>query len=199
MPRQVDHAARRRELAEALWTVVRREGIHQVSVRSVAAAAGTSPSALRHYFATQDELLGFAMREMVERVRARLLPELPTLHGRDGALRILEELLPLDPERRDEVDVYLAFLNRSHADPALRAIRDDAEAQSRAAVRRAVTLLAEAGELGAGRAVEAEADRLYPLVDGLALHGSLWPERYPPAHLRSVLRAHLDQLTPAPD
>jgi AcrR family transcriptional regulator len=199
VPRQVDHAARRRELAEALWTVVRREGIHQVSVRSVAAAAGTSPSALRHYFATQDELLGFAMREMVERVRARLLPELPTLHGRDGALRILEELLPLDPERRDEVDVYLAFLNRSHADPALRAIRDDAEAQSRAAVRRAVTLLAEAGELGAGRAVEAEADRLYPLVDGLALHGSLWPERYPPAHLRSVLRAHLDQLTPAPD
>jgi AcrR family transcriptional regulator len=194
VPRQVDHAVRRRQLAEALWRVVRRDGIHQVSVRTVAAEAGTSPSALRHYFATQDELLGFALTAMIERVRDRVLPGLPGLRGRDGALRVLEELLPLDPRRRDEVAVYLAFLNRGGRDPRLRALRDDADVQSRAAVERAVEVLAEAGELGAGRDVATETDRLYPLLDGLTLHGALWPGAYPPGHLRAVLRAHLDEL-----
>lgn len=194
MPRVVDHAVRRQDLAAALWRVVRDDGIHQVSVRSVATAAGTSPSALRHYFATQDELLGFALQTMLGRVRQRLDPVLPGLRGRDGALRLLEELLPMDAERRDELAVYIAFLGRSHADSRLRAIRDDAEAQSRSAVRYAVGLVADAGLLGPGRDAGAETDRLYPLVDGLALHGALWPDRYPPAHLRAVLRRHLDEV-----
>lgn len=195
MPRVVDHAVRRQNLAAALWRVVRDDGIHQVSVRTVATAAGTSPSALRHYFATQDELLGFALETMIGRVRRRLEPVLPTLRGRDGALRLLEELLPMDAERRDELAVYIAFLGRAHADPRLTAIRDDAEGQSRSAVRYAVGLLDDAGLLAAGRDVDAETDRLYPMVDGLALHGALWPDRYPPAHLRTVLRHHLEEMT----
>lgn len=38
------------------------------------------------------------------------------------------------------------------------------------------------------------ADRTYHLVDGLALHATLWPLRYPPEHIRAVLAAHLDSL-----
>jgi AcrR family transcriptional regulator len=71
VPRLVDHAARRQEIAEALWRVVRRDGVHEVSVRTVADEAGTSPGALRHYFASQDELLGFALRAVVDRAAAR--------------------------------------------------------------------------------------------------------------------------------
>lgn len=199
MPRQVDHAVRRQDIAAALWRVVRRDGIQHVSVRTVAAEAGTSPSALRHYFASQDELLGFALQAMMRRVQDRIEPALPALRGRDGACRILAELLPLDPERRDEMEVYFAFLGRAHTDPRLTAIRDEAEAASRTAVRYAVDLLADAGRLGAGRDPGAETDRLYPLVDGLAVHGTLWPAAYPAEHLRKVLYAHLDEIAaPAP-
>ena len=194
MPRIVDHAARRAQLAEALWQVVRTQGIHHVSVRSVAAQAGTSPSALRHYFATQEELLGFALQSVVDRVSARLLPLLPQLRGRSGAVHVLEQLLPLDVDRRNEVEVYLAFNIRAHRDPALRTIRDEAEAASRLAVRHALKLLAADDALGAGQDPEVLTDQTYPLVDGLALHGTLWPDRYPPAHLRRALRDHLQQL-----
>nr|WP_231134872.1 TetR family transcriptional regulator C-terminal domain-containing protein [Motilibacter deserti] len=180
-----------------MWRVVRRDGITATSVRGVAAEAGTSPSALRHYFTTQDELLGFALRTLIERVASRLAPELPGLEGRDGALRILGEVLPMDEERRAEVEVYLAFVARSTTDPALRAVRDDVDEATRAAVAYALQLLERAGELGAGRSAAAEADRTYPLVDGLAVHGTLWPERYPPAHLRRVLEHHLDELSTA--
>lgn len=187
----MDHVTRRQDLVEALWRVLRRDGIAAVSVRRVAAEAGTSPSALRHYFATQDELLGFALQAVVDRVADRVAPLLPSLHGRTGARTILHQLLPLDPDRRNEVEVYLAFVTRAALDPTLRGIRDRAETATRAAVRHALQLLADAGDLRDGRSVDAETDRTYPLVDGLALHSILWPDRYPPAHVREVLDGHL--------
>ncbi|MFD2093271.1 TetR/AcrR family transcriptional regulator [Blastococcus deserti] len=194
MPRDVDHAARRRALAEALWRVVRREGIHRISVRTVAAEAGTSPGALRHYFTTQDDLAAFALQAVVDRVRARLTERLPALQGRDAAVYLLEQLLPLDDERRDETAVYLGFLGRPHGEDRLREIRGMAESSSREAVTVALRMLAEAGCLHPGRDVEAEVDRLYAMVDGLALHGTLWPERFPAEHLRGVLHSHLRSL-----
>jgi AcrR family transcriptional regulator len=189
VPRIVDHALRRQELAEALWRVVRRDGVHEVSVRTVADEAGTSPGALRHYFATQDELLGFALRAVVDRAATRFERLSATLTGASLGVRMLEELLPLDAERTEEVQVYLALVARSAADPALRRVRDEAEALVAAAVDEAVRLV-----LGDGPERPAAGPSTYHLVDGLALHGATWPERYPPAHLREVLHAHLTVL-----
>ena len=58
----------------------------------------------------------------------------------------------------------------------------------------AVGLLADAGEVGAGRDQGAEAERLYALLDGLAMHGSLMPDRYPAVWLRELLDRHLADL-----
>lgn len=149
---------------------------------------------MRHYFATQDELLGFGLQSVVARVEARLLPLLPSLAGRRGAAVILEQFLPLDEDRQAETEVYLAFIGRAQADPVLRRIRDEADSQARRAIRHAVSLLADDGGLGEGRDPGAEADRLYALLDGLAMHGALMSDRYPPGQLRQVLRAHLDEL-----
>ena len=193
MPRQVDHDARRRTLVEALWRVVRRDGIGEVSVRTVAAEAGTSAGALRHYFATQDELLAFALTSVVERVTGRIGP-VEGLRGRDAAVAVLEQYLPLDDDRRVETAVYLAFIGRAPGDPAVQRIRGETDELSLRGVRLAVDLLADAGELGAGRDAGDEAERLYALLDGLAMHGSLMPQRYPPQRLRDLLAAHLTEL-----
>ncbi|MPR00043.1 TetR family transcriptional regulator [Modestobacter sp. I12A-02628] len=198
MPRTVDREARRRELAEALWRVVRREGIDGISVRSVAAEAGTSAGALRHWFATQDELAAFSLRAVVDRVGERLAVSLPGLAGVEAALFLLEQMLPLDEQRRAETEVYLAFLGRPHAEGPLREIRGVAEAASRQAVAAAVRLLAGDGGLHPDRDPASAVDLLYPLVDGLALHSTLWPDRYPAEHVRAVLRAHVHALAGPP-
>jgi Uncharacterized protein conserved in bacteria len=59
VPKVVDPAERRRELAEAVWRVIRRDGLEQASVRNVAREADLSMGSLRHYFATQSELMAF--------------------------------------------------------------------------------------------------------------------------------------------
>ena len=176
MPKLVDHAQRREELAAALWRLVMREGIDAASVRRVADEAGWSAGALRHYFESRSELLAFAMELVMRRVAQRV-GEL----GPDPAPRaLLHQALPLDPERRAEMQVWLAFTMQALVDPALRDLRDRAHAELRGLCRRAVE------PRGA-----AAAERLHALVDGLALHAVLAPSVTTPQRQVELLDAHL--------
>lgn len=185
MPKLVDHGARREALAAALWRVVTRDGVEAASVRRVAAEAGWSTGSLRHYFDSQPALLAFAMELVIERVTRRVQaiagPETP----RELAERALQEVLPLDAERRAEMQVWLAFTTRSFVDPELRALRDRAHVGVR-------ELCASAAQLiGAG---PADAERLHALIDGLAMHAVLDPATTTPARQRELLAAELDAM-----
>jgi hypothetical protein len=72
---------------------------------------------LRHYFATQSELLCFAMQLVGDRARARIAALEPTADARHAAERLLHELVPLDDERRAEAEVWLAFTGQALVDP----------------------------------------------------------------------------------
>ena len=193
MPKIVDHEQRRRELAEAVWRVIRRGGVDGASVRSVAQEAGWSAGALRHYFRTQSELLDFAIELAAERIRERVgaleLAEDP----RRAVEQLLFELLPLDDERRAENEVWLAFTARALIDPRLRVRYAEVDDELHAASLRAVQMLG----FPPGRTRVVEAERLHTLLDGLALHGAMRPERLPPRRITAVLRRHLDDLAGA--
>jgi AcrR family transcriptional regulator len=194
MPKLVDHVVRRRELVDATWRVVHRGGVERATVREVAAEAGYSPGSLRYYFPAQAELIGFAMEVVADRVRERIESLEP---GDDLAVavqRLLEQVLPLDDERRTEMEVWLAFSARAQSDPALRAQRDATYDAFRSFVRQCVDGLAEAGLVRPELPRDLEATRLHALVDGLALHGITNPETMTPRRMRKVLRAHLATL-----
>jgi AcrR family transcriptional regulator len=122
MPKLVDPDQRRSELAQAVWTVIRRDGLQRASVRNVAREAGLSMGSLRHYFASQSELLCFAMQLVGDRARARVAALEPGADPRRRAEQLLAELVPLDDERRAESEVWLAFTGHALVDPAQRAI-----------------------------------------------------------------------------
>jgi AcrR family transcriptional regulator len=194
MPKIVDHERRRRELAEAVWRVIRREGIEAASIRAVAEESGWSAGALRHYFTSSAELLAFAMGLVTDRVSARVgalaADQAGAAEPRPVAERLLREILPLDDERRAEAEVWLAFSARALVDPGLRALRDNGDAALHELCADVVGALAGGGD------VELEADRLHALVDGLALHALLEPARMPPARMLRALARHLDSLAP---
>jgi AcrR family transcriptional regulator len=190
VPKIVDHEQRRRELAEAVWRVIRRTGVEGASVRTVAQEAGWSAGALRHYFRTQSELLDFAIELAAERIRQRIGALELADDPRRAVEQLLSELLPLDDERRAENEVWLAFTARALIDPQLRVRHAEIDDALRAASLRAVEMLG----LPAGREGGLEAERLHALLDGLALHGAMRPERLPPRRIVAVLRRHLDEL-----
>jgi AcrR family transcriptional regulator len=196
MPKLVDHEERRRELGEAVWRVIRRDGVDAASVRNVADEAGWSAGALRHYFNSQSELLAFAMQLVVDRVEDRVAALDRRAEPRRGVEQRLHELLPIDDERRAENEVWLAFTGRALVDPQLRARHEEVDEALRMACARALEELGNAGRLRPGLDTELEAERLHGLLDGLALHTAMRPERISSQRIRSVVARHLDSLEP---
>jgi AcrR family transcriptional regulator len=175
MPKIVNHEERREQIAEAMWRVILEKGMEGATVRNIAGEAGLSTGALRHYFKDQDELLVYAMRLVNERVEKRamviLQEELPP---KEKVIRVLLEIVPVDDERRAEMDVWFTF--QAHVRH-----RKDLEGAPGHALGEAVTklfaYLSHEGVLREDLDIELEAERLYSIVDGLALHAFLEPER----------------------
>jgi AcrR family transcriptional regulator len=197
MPKIVDHAVRREEIAEALWRVVRRDGIRAASVRTVAAEAGWSAGAVRYYFPDQDGLLSFAMDLVSRRVTERVSAIEPKGSAIAIALRYLEETLPLDAERRAEFDVWMAFMAQAQAETGAGSLHEHVDTVHDGLRRLCESLLnslAEDGALMAGLDLRREAERLHALIDGLALHAAIQPERSTATRIRQILRHHLETL-----
>jgi AcrR family transcriptional regulator len=154
MPKLIDHDAREIEVAEAAWRVLLRDGITKISVRNVAAEAGLATGSLRRSFPTQDSLL-------IE----------PGPTPRATAEACLMQLLPLDADRRVEMEVYHAMGSLALSSAALRPAYDQILADTRAACRVFLERLMRAGDLDAAVLdLERESAALHALVDGLALH-----------------------------
>jgi AcrR family transcriptional regulator len=206
MPKIVDHEQRRRELAEALWRVADSRGIDAISLRTVAAEAGWSTGSLRHYFATREELLEFALESSSEWVRQRiqnlacsLSSDLPMI---ERFATLIDELLPLDRRRRTEFLIWQAFGQQSHDAPAL---ARRLWAAQRDLYRTMLTAWGDRpppespGEPGDAWA-ETWAEYLHVVVDGLAAQMIGAPTEMPPERARALLRRFLTDIPvpPAP-
>jgi len=199
VPKIVDHDARRETIAAALWRVIVRVGMEGASVRAVAAEAGWSPGAMRHYFATKEELIHFGIELQLARIPARLERLAAEVAGRERAEALLRELLPLDADRMAEALVWLAALARARLDAHLREVCELAWDGEQLLARGAVCDLLgrawpEAGEALADPVLEAEALRLHAFVDGLTTIGSSYPGRVDAAQLPALLTGYLDDL-----
>jgi AcrR family transcriptional regulator len=121
MPKEVDHPARRRELADAACAVIARNGLAATTLADIAEESGWSIGSIRHYFPNKDELIASALWRVGERIDDRIRDR--TAGGMSlNDLRITAaELLPLDADRREMALVYLAFMAQAAVVPALAA------------------------------------------------------------------------------
>lgn len=194
MVKRTSTEARREEIADAVLQVIRRDGIGAASVRTVADEAGLSTGSLRHFFGTQSELLLFAMELVTRRVHERIAAIEFTGDLRADAGLLAEQFVPLDADRRGEMDVWQAFVVAARTDPALAEVRDRTDREMYEGFLRLVGALHDAGLLAPDTSVEVEAARLHALVDGLAAHGVNHPRRMDAERLHAVLDAHFAAL-----
>lgn len=192
MPRTADpdiHARRRAQLVEAVFQIVRRDGIEHVSVRAVATEAGLSMGALRHYFGTQSELLAFSLGEVERRMRDRLSNLDVSGEPAQVLKRVLRLLVPMSPESLVEHEIWFAFVGKAVSDPTLNALNARVYDDLRELLAGALSPV-----LGPDADSDVETERIYALVDGLALHAVMRPELWPPERLSATLEHHVDAL-----
>jgi AcrR family transcriptional regulator len=125
MPKRVDHAERRTEIAEALIRVADRRGLHAVGMRDVAAEAGVSLRLVQYYFQTKEKLLLFGLELLAEKFGERVSARIRTAGNSPGPRAIVEALLmaalPTDDESRTFHHLYTSYAVLAVNDPALAA------------------------------------------------------------------------------
>ncbi|MFD2840490.1 TetR/AcrR family transcriptional regulator [Populibacterium corticicola] len=193
MPRLIDHAQRERDIGDAAWRVLTRDGLAALSVRRVAEEAGIATASLRRAFPTQEALRRFCLDRIRSDAGARI--RALTGEGTGLALAMLTELLPLDTTRRTELIVQLQFGSLALTDPSLTQHVTQLHRAVRSLCQRVLTELDRTSPLPADMDLDVEAERLHGLLDGLAIH-ALWAST-PDAGDRAVaiLTHHLTTLT----
>lgn len=195
MPKRVDHEERRRHLAEATWRLIQRDGLEGVSVRTVAREAGVSVGSLRHYFASQSELLAFALKMVGERIEKRLAQLELGKDLRADIQAVVDQILPLDEERTTETIIWLAFLGRAVADEKLRELAAVSNAIIHGLFLRITENMLRYGLLPDDADPKLEARRLHALVDGLAVHAVTDRPPWSAEKVREVVAYHLNRIT----
>ena len=113
MPRTVDHDERRSMILEAFVTVAVREGLHAVSMRSVAAEAGISLRLVQYYFKTKTGLMQAGLTMLDRLSNERWANRAANFQKPSTATEILKalfvEALPTDSRRRDFHLLWMSY------------------------------------------------------------------------------------------
>ncbi|WP_144521946.1 TetR/AcrR family transcriptional regulator [Bacillus pumilus] len=195
MPKIVDHHKQKQKVAQAAMRVIKQDGLENASVRKVAVEAGISAGSMRHYFSTQLELFLFSMTLIQERVKERMTELQLNGSTEENVLALLEQVLPLDEERRFEMEVWQAFTVKSMTEPDLQPLNAKMYDELFQMTQSCLMTLKEDGLLLDDIDLLVETERLYAVINGLALNGILQPHRLPPQLIRSVLLMHLQSIT----
>lgn len=186
----------REKIVRATWAVIRREGLENASVRNVAQEANLSVGSLRHYFSTQSDLLVYSMelirKKSDERIEAmRLFGNGPSI---EDILEVLRQFLPLDLERKLEMEVWLSFSSKALVDEAIRAKCQELLENSYQMLRTILELLIFLKEAREDLDIDVEVIRLYALLEGMSYHCIMLPDKFTPEIIKHVLHEHLQTL-----
>jgi AcrR family transcriptional regulator len=194
MPKEVDHAARRRELADAACRVIARNGLAATTLADVAQESGWSIGSIRYYFPNKDELVASALWRVGERVDDRIRRRTGDGMAMNDLRAAAAELLPLDAERREDALVYLAFQAQAAVVPELADASEGAAQRLQEPLAARIAHLVQAGELPPEVAAEQAAARLRVLLDGLRVQLVTTPRQATARWALEVLDDHLAAL-----
>ncbi|MEU5867600.1 TetR family transcriptional regulator [Nonomuraea sp. NPDC047529] len=165
MPKQVDHAARRAEIAHAALRLCAHDGLAGVSIGRVAQEAGVSKGLVQHYFPAKADLLragAHLLRQEIERHVRAALPDAGS--PADTLRRTLLAVVELGARAPVLLLAGHAFLATAVADPDVRELYRAGGDTVHREIAALVTATASEPGLDAG----AEAHVLLGLARGLA-------------------------------
>jgi TetR/AcrR family transcriptional repressor of bet genes len=121
MPKIVDHAQRRDEIALVACRVVAEYGFDKASMVRIARQAGCTTGMLAHYFDSRQDIIIAALRLILRRIDERLTQPQAS-KTRPDLLTLLTEALPVDAHRRTECAFWTTFWGQVSTDKRLKRI-----------------------------------------------------------------------------
>ena len=198
VPKVVDVERRRRDVLEAVWRVVERDGVAGATVRAIALEAGASTTVVTHWFRNKDEVLRAALDLSHHRIAARRARHMEGRSGRDALAEALRQMLPLDSERKLEMQIEINVWLRALSDESSREVHLASHDRSLQLLQRLVEESMSSGELDTSLDPRRTAEGLLAFVDGLGVDALVHPDRVSDERQLLLLEEQLDLLAPAP-
>lgn len=195
MPRVVDHAARRNEIAAAACQAIARHGIDAVKLTDIGKEAGCTTGAITHYFSDKRAVLLAALDHAAESMNRRMERRLAA--APDDVLGFLSEAMPIGRKGRAEIVVWYAFWARALSDPKLVRRQRAMHPRWRARVEQCLTGMADRGEIARPEDLVETAEGLCAVINGIGLRASLDPADWPAERQIGQLRRYLALLRAA--
>jgi AcrR family transcriptional regulator len=191
MPKKVDHAAARADIALAACRAIARKGVAGASLRDIASEAGVTTGMIANYFESRDAVLEAALQVPFRRIEDRIEAALATPDC--DLSRILDGAIPSAPEHLDDVAVWVSFWGLIATDGALRGLNAELHDEGQHLFERAVMAAwPESREWSRVRR-RAALRSITAMLFGLSAAGATG-DAWPAEVQRAVLKRHLDDL-----
>lgn len=196
------HQDRRLEVAAAAWQVIVREGLDRTSLRAIAQEMGCTTGVVTHYFRNKQALILFALHQVTERLQVLMEEAIVVTErsrsaeqsGSDRLVAILCSLLPLDRERQEILQVWVAFLGFAVGREALMVEHQQSAAQLRQVVIQELQMLQATQVIRADLDPEIEANVLLALGNGLSLDSLIQAQSLSPEQQEAAIRRYVETL-----
>lgn len=197
MPKIVDDTKRKERIAEAVWSLASKGGLHAATMRAVAKECELSVGAIQHSFPSQAQLQRFSMSLLVSRAKSRIdcLVKERYDNPMEKAATLLEQILPLDEERMVEARVWAMFTMEALVDPNLEPYSSEMGGMMENLCRDCLLFLQSRGLVNRKTDISARALSLSAVLDGLTIRILAKPTSEEIAKARESLRDILARIT----
>jgi AcrR family transcriptional regulator len=188
MPRIVDRAERRREIAYAALRLMSTRGPAALTLRALAEELGGSITLVTHFYRNRAELLKGIADQLVDDYDAHLAA---LEKGADDLTRLrvlLKWMLPLTMEARSEERARVLLNAERQSDLHVESFFEAMDKKMRALLRDHVTPLVEPAR------VDVTVDALRVMVNGVVLSAVEHPRKWPAKRQLALLNHMLDCL-----
>ena len=192
MPKVVDHAQRRDEIALVACQAIARRGFAQATVAHIARTAGYTTGMVAHYFESKQQIILAALRLILRRIELRLTQRAGSADT--DLLGVLCEALPIDAQRRTECAFWIAFWGQLPADPELKRLNAWVHREYRRLFERCLREHWPESERWPSR-LRADVSRsISTFVNGITASAVSSPRDWPASEQVGQLRMHLLRL-----
>ncbi len=189
---------RRAEIMRAARRVIEQKGFEGASLRAIARELGCTTGVLTHHFVSKEDLLYSALDVLFRPFDQRLADANSGVDRLEGIRRMLLLVLPVSKTKHAAARLWLRIVLRAVVDQSLAVDYGRRYGALRIGLEELLEEGQKTGEFRSDFDPAVEADILFALVDGLAIHALTEPKRFPSERLVALVDHQLARLTNPP-
>ncbi|AFZ47805.1 regulatory protein TetR [Cyanobacterium stanieri PCC 7202] len=160
---------RRKEVSQATWQVIIRDGLDRTSLRAIAQELGCTTGVVTHYFRNKEELILFALQQVTEELEQTMRQQATGKEGLEKIHGMLLAFLPLDDHRQNLVRVWVAFLGYAVGRDSLLAEHKHSAKRLHGIIKQELEELEAENMIKKNLDLESEVNSLLAFVNGMSL------------------------------